>query len=318
MPGKDYAMKNLSFAIASTALLAGSVFAAAQGAKLPVGEKPDTISSDVAATTYSFTEVNYKGDTFTQLLAINNNNVIAGYHGSGLDPANPNKGFTYTTAGGFVSQNYPGSAQTQVIGINDSNDASGFWVDAKGNNYSWYQAGGLFRSPTFPGTKFNQFLSFNNNGEAAGYSQDSAGNFHPYVWNRANIYASYLLPTAVSAQATGKNNIGAIVGFFIDSKNLTHGFQLYNGVFHEFDFPGATSTQCLGTNDSNEVVGTYTDTSNNVHGFYWKATVYTSLDDPNGIGSTIINGINNAGILVGFWGNTGAGISHGFIATPKL
>ena len=71
-------------------------------------------------------------------------------------------------------------------------------------------------------------------------------------------------------------------------------------------------------NDLGEVVGTYMDASANTHGFTWTATAgFNSIDDPNGIGTTIINGINNEGTLVGFWGNTAAGVSHGFVATPQ-
>src|SRR5260370_25480243 len=32
-------------------------------------------------TTYNFETINYTGDTFTQLLGINNSDMIAGYHG---------------------------------------------------------------------------------------------------------------------------------------------------------------------------------------------------------------------------------------------
>lgn len=317
MQERVLAMRFTSVAFASAALLLASTFAVAQDAKT-LAQKPDTIVPDVAATTYTFTEVNYPGDTFTQLLGINKNGEIAGYHGSGLDAEHPNKGFTYTTMGGFVGMNYPNSVQTQVIGINDVNGTSGFYIDTKGVTHSFYQYNGAFRSVDFPGTTFNQFLGFNNNNEAAGYWQDSAGNFHPYVWDESQVFTSYLIPGAVSAQATGRNNSGTVVGFYINSKGVNFGFIHYNGIMHTFTYPNATSTQCLGVNDSNVVVGTYTDTSNNIHGFVWNNGTYQSVDDPKGIGMTIINGINNAGTLVGFWGNTGAGISHGFIATPKL
>jgi len=182
--------------------------------------------------------------------------------------------------------------------------------------HGFYQVGGMYRTQDFPGTTFNQLLGWNNNQQAAGYSQDAAGNFHPYVWNKSTPYLSMLIPGAVSAQATNMNNVGSISGFYIDSTGTNHGFLFYNGNFTRFTYPGSTFTQCLGVNDSNEVVGTYTDTSNLTHGFVWKANVWQTIDDPKGIGSTVVNGINNAGTLVGFWGNVGAGISHGFVAVP--
>ena len=72
-------------------------------------------------------------------------------------------------------------------------------------------------------------------------------------------------------------------------------------------------------NDRDEVVGTYTVGSGSgavMHGFTWTpGGGFTSVDDPHGMGTTTINGVNNAGELVGFYidadGNT-----DGFLATP--
>jgi len=308
-------MNRISSILGSALLVLGCSMASAQSAE--VANKPEAVVTPAVAVTYSFTEVNFANDTFTQLLGINKNGIVAGYHGSGMDAQHPNQGFTFNVANhAFTAMNYPSAVQTQVIGINDINGTSGFYVDSKNVTHAFYQAGGAFRTQDFPGTTFNQFLGWNNNQQAAGYSQDAAGNFHPYVWNKSTPYLSLLIPGAVSAQATNMNNLGAIAGFYIDSAKVNHGFLFYNGGFARLTYPGSTFTQALGVNDSNEVVGTYTDTSNLTHGFTWKAGVWQSIDDPNGIGSTVVNGINNAGTLVGFWGNVGAGISHGFVAVP--
>ena len=297
-------------AIAAALLVAGCTFASAQS--------NDEVATTVTPTTYKFTEVNFPGDEFTQLLGINNKGVIAGYHGSGLDPQHPNKGFTMTLPNHFTTQNYPNSAQTQVIGINDRGDTAGFFIDTANNTHGFYQVLGNFRPLTFPGTTFNQSLSYNNNSQAASYWQDSAGNFHPYIYNRSTPLVSILIPGAVSAQSTCINNLGAVSGFYIDNQNVNHGFLFENGLFIRLNYPKSTFTQALGVNDLGEVVGTYMDASANTHGFTWTATAgFNSIDDPKGIGTTIINGINNEGTLVGFWGNTAAGVSHGFVATPQ-
>ena len=60
-----------------------------------------------AQTEYNFTSVNYPDDTFTQLLAINSENIIAGYHGAATTAANPNKGFTYNPSTKvFTNENF--------------------------------------------------------------------------------------------------------------------------------------------------------------------------------------------------------------------
>jgi len=307
-------MYRISNVLGSALLVLGCAVASAQSPE--VAEKVDVVVSPAAAITYTFTEVNFAGDTFTQLLGINKNGVIAGYHGSGADAQHPNQGFTLTLPNTFTAENYPGAVQTQVIGINDSNGTAGFFVDSKAVTHGFYQVGTAFRPIDFPGTTFNQTLSWNNNQQGAGYSQDKAGNFHPYYWNKSTPFVSIVIPGAVSAQATNINNNGAVSGFYIDGTGTNRGFLFYSGQFRRLVYPGATFTQALGVNDSNEVVGVYTDSSNLTHGFTWTNGVWQSIDDPNGIGSTVVNGINNAGTLVGFWGNTAAGISHGFVAVP--
>jgi len=65
------------------------------------------------------------------------------------------------------------------------------------------------------------------------------------------------------------------------------------------------------------VVGSYTDSAGNSHGFVYreKAGTFQSVDDPNGVGTTVVNGINDKGDLVGFFGT--APINSGFLATPS-
>lgn len=41
---------------------------------------------------------------------------------------------------------------------------------------------------------------------------------------------------------------------------------------------------------------------------------WQSIDDPNGIGTTVVNGVNDAGYLVGFYGT--APLNSGFVAIP--
>jgi uncharacterized membrane protein len=82
------------------------------------------------------------------------------------------------------------------------------------------------------------------------------------------------------------------------------------------DAPDSTSTQALGLNNKGSVVGVYVDNSGNSHGFVYSITqgTFVTVDDPNGIGTTVVNGINDNGVLVGFYGTSP--INTGFVATP--
>src|SRR6202162_2856662 len=126
----------------------------------------------LADTIYSFQTVNFPGDTFTQLLGINNSGTIAGYHGSGA-AGHPNKGFVLTLPNHFTSENFPGSVQTQVIGINDSGNTDGFYIDSKGTNHGFLTQGATFETRDYPGTTFNQLLGLNNLLQFSGFYADS-------------------------------------------------------------------------------------------------------------------------------------------------
>jgi hypothetical protein len=278
---------------------------------------------------YIYQNVINPGDpTFNQELGINNAGTIAGYFGSGAPNGTPppftltpNQGYTvgspYTS---FTSENFPGSGQTQVIGINNGGVTVGFYADSNGattpNFFGFVDQGNTFtqvNDPNTPGTgpTTNQLLGVNDNGTAAGFYVDSSGNSHAYLYDIATqSFTDILLPSldnATSATATGVNNAGTVIGFFL-SGGVTEGFLDSGGTFTNFEAAGSTNTMFLGMNNVGQVVGVYQDGNGFNHGFVYSIATgtYTTVDDPNAVlanGGTTINGINDNGQLVGFYGN---------------
>ena len=271
-------------------------------------------------TSYSFQEVNYPHDTFTQLLGINNEGVIAGYHNFAL-----NSGFRLVLPNNFTTENAPLGAQgTQVLGINNTNFTVGFYVDKNGKTHGFERNPNtnLYAAIGFPGTVFNQLLGVNDHGQASGYYSNSINNStpdFPYIYDiGGQVFEVLYIPGAVGgAQATGINNTQQVCGFYVDKAGKNHGFFLNFGALTTLDFPGSTFTQALGLNNVNEVVGSYQDNAGASHGFVYNTVTkkYQAVDDPNGIGTTVVNGTNDKHQLVGFWGV--APVNIGFVATPK-
>ncbi len=234
--------------------------------------------------------------------------------------AQDNKGFTRARSSTFTNENFPNSAQTQVIGINNDDKTSGFYIDDNGKTHGFTDFRGSFLKVDYPGTSFNQLLSQNDLGQAAGYystKADGTGPDHAYIYDEfGGVFELLNIPGSATAQATGINNSERVCGFFVDANGVNHGFLLIGGQFSVLDFPASTGTQALGLNNKGLVVGTYTDTAGNTHGFVYreKTGTFRTVDDPNGVGTTIVNGINDKGVLVGFFGT--APINSGFIATP--
>jgi probable HAF family extracellular repeat protein len=268
------------------------------------------------AQNYSFKTINYPGDSFTQLLGINNTLLIAGYHNF-----NQNSGFRLKFPVGFTTENYPNSMMTQVIGINNTGTTDGFYVDNNGNTHGFTDINGTFATVDYPGTVFNQLLGQNDMGQASGYysmSQNNTTPDFPYIYDElgGGVFQVITIPAAVGgAQATGINNSQQISGFYIDANGVNHGFLLNFGLLVTLDAPGSTFTQALGLNNKGQVVGDYVDAGGNTHGFLWTSKGgFQTIDDPEGIGTTVVNGINDLGVRVWFYGT--APINSDFVAFP--
>ncbi|MGA2761497.1 MAG: hypothetical protein ABSF08_14400, partial [Candidatus Cybelea sp.] len=62
--------------------------------------------------------------------------------------------------------------------------------------------------------------------------------------------------------------------------------------------------------------GSYTDANGGMHGFHYANGEWTSIDDPSGIGITLVNGINDNGVIVGFI-TISSTVNTGFVGTPQ-
>ena len=336
-------MTSANFTRAGIKAAAAAVTAAATvtaAAAIALAGPASASTGAISASGYNFTTLNNPKDlTFNQLLGINAAGLISGYFGSGM-AGHPNKGYLlrlpYNTKHDYTNENFPGSAQTQVTGLNDFPNTVGFWANAKGANFGFYTStNGKFHQVDFPkatnaSPQVDQLLGINDHGIAVGFYTNSAGNNRGYMYNiHTNKYNRVLKPGApqglsgISLTATGINNFGTISGFYVigsGKRAKTVSFIKSGKHFLTFSRKGAVMTQAFGINDSNVVVGAYTTgTGANAksYGFTWtKAHGFTTVNDPHGIGTTLINGLNDRGELVGFYVD-GAGNTDGFIARPR-
>jgi hypothetical protein len=305
--------------VAAAAATAGS--AALAGPAIAATQSPADASAQ-----FAFQSVSDSADkTFNQLLGINNADTIAGYFGSG-EKGHPNKGYTLHVT--FKNENFMGAAQTQVIGINNEDATVGFWATSGGANHGFYSASnGSLHTADDPAasaakTVTDQLLGVNDHQIAVGFYADAKGTNHGYTYNIAtHSYGQVTVAGDSNVTASGINNNGDIAGFATNGAGATEGFLvLPNGHVVHLNVPGATMTQAFGVNDGDEVVGTYTvGTGNNAksYGFIWSPGFgFETINDPNGVGATTLNGINDRGQLVGFYTDQG-GNTIGLVARPQ-
>jgi hypothetical protein len=310
----------------AVALAATAVGTAAAAAPAIAAASPPDASGN-----YAFETLNNAHDpTFNQLLGINDNGKIVGYFGSGK-PGHPNKGYRLLPPygqGSYINENFPHSAQTQVTGLNNHGLTVGFWVNAKGANHGFYAVNGQhFRQVDFPTAdnakpQVDQLLGVNDSDVAVGFYTDGQGTNHGYSFNiLTHRFRSINVNGDTSVTAAAINDLGDVAGFATNSAGTMEAFlKQSNGRLIRLNFPGASSTQAFGVNNGDEVVGQYmvgTGNSATTHGFVWAPGLgFENVDDPNGIGATTINGVNDHGDLVGFYTDSN-GNTDGLLATPQ-
>jgi len=112
------------------------------------------------------------------------------------------------------------------------------------------------------------------------------------------------------------NEIGDIVGEFIDSAGVTRGFTRFvNGSFSQpIVNPNDTVgfTEGRGINNFRKVVGDYAASDGTLHSFFLWGTTFTEYDVPSAIQTNLL-GINELGDLTGGLDPDGSGIFQGFI-----
>ncbi len=309
---------------------------AVAGASLGAVAAPALADPHAQSINYQFATLDNAQDaTFNQLLGINNEGVIAGYFGSGAQD-HPNKGYLLSAPyqGSYVDENFPGSVQTQVTGLNDLGVTVGFWSSMNNasqvnDNHGFVEYRGQFHTADFPTASpasppVDQLLGINDRDVAVGFYTDANGNNHGYEYNISrNTYSAVVDPNSPGASLTTAaiNQYRQVAGFYTNPvTGNTDGFLLTDrDSFRDLAAPDASSTMALGVNDFDEVVGVYqvgTGSNAVMHGFTWTPeSGFRTVDDPNGVGTTTINGVNDQGQLVGFYVDS-AGNTDGLLATP--
>jgi YVTN family beta-propeller protein/probable HAF family extracellular repeat protein len=126
----------------------------------------------------------------------------------------------------------------------------------------------------------------------------------------AQQFATINVPGAFSTNLSAINNLGQIVGDYEDDSGNVHGFLLSGGTFTTIDYPGATWTIPEAINNNGDIVGSY-ETESGDYGFLFRNGVFSSISDPAFPEGTIVSGIADTGLMVGY-GTDANSHEHGF------
>jgi len=157
----------------------------------------------------------------------------------------------------------------------------------------------------FTGVDATVFTGINNQHQVVGFLTVGnvlisfiISNFDPVAGNLGTA-DQVLVPGSLLTVATGVNDAGNVVGFYLDGQAQEHGFLLQGGAYTTIDFPGAIATEANGTNKHGDIVGDYTDGAGVVHGFTLMNGRFQDVDAPFATAGLSVRGINDSRIVVG-------------------
>jgi hypothetical protein len=257
----------------------------------------------------------YPGDTFTEVLSINNQffPTVVGFHGATV-PQGFVANFGPLT---FTPQNFPGSVTSMVTGINNAGSTSGAYVDTAGTSHGYTDIGGSFATVDEPGTVFNQALGINDASTTVGYASatDPTGHTGEVAYRQAaGAFTDLVLPANVNSQAVGINDAGAIVGFYQPTSTTSLGFLDVGGAITTLDPFGSSFVRALGIGQGGLIVGSWVDSMGATHGFFDIGGGFKSFDVA-GASSSVVTGVANGGFdFVGYYVDASTHDTVGFIA----
>ena len=128
-------------------------------------------------------------------------------------------------------------------------------------------------------------------------------------------FSTVQIKTALDTRVFGTNNAGVLVGAYVDSGGVDHGFMMKGTKLTKIDDPNGSGTNCLGINTAGDVVGFYTNSGGVSQGFLRHAGKFKDIA-PSGSTSSEAVGINDQGEISGEYVDA-SGVTHGFIWNGK-
>jgi len=152
----------------------------------------------------------------------------------------------------------------------------------------------------------------NNLGQAVGFSTAANGAFNNFVRNVDASFTALSFTGSAEAMANGLNSSGQVVGGLGSTA-----FFLTNGGNTVIPLPSVTgmttAEAAFGINDRGTIVGQYTDSATGTSpGFVYAQGNFTTLNPVANDAQVFAQGINNNGLVIGFY-NTDGAHDHGFL-----
>ena len=278
-----------------------------------IGYTEAQLESETLTVDYIFETIEVPGVDFLEVTASTD---FGDYAGNTRSPDGEKIiGFTLID-GVFSTYDFPGSQNTYFYALGNNGNAAGHYKDSDGLYHGVILENGELRQYDFPGAAETHIYGISDEtGALSGNIVDAAGVTHAFSGELIITF-----PGAVNTYGDFVNAAGAVVGSYVDTDGMPHGFVRHpDGSFTTIDLPEIPNLQFL-------FVNTITDLG--VIGFRAKAVddilrSYILLPDGSlhevqlpGSVITVVRNVNQDGSIIGFY-DLADGRRLGFVGRPK-
>lgn len=251
------------------------------------------------------------GGVLTFAWGINDSNVVTG---EWQDSSGNIHGFYGPDDGSDYTSFDDSGGSTEARGISVNGTITGYDT---GTLVPWEMStNGTLTDITRKGMDLNEIAQgINKSGIFAGNYDNTSGTSVGYLGSKAKYKSAFKLKGIKNTGYAGRgiDDAGDLVGWYLDSSGIEHGFLLSSGKVTTVDDPNGTEGTALeGINNKGTISGLYTDSSGNRHGFTYaiKSKKFTEITIS---GSAVVEawGINDLGNVV-----LDDGTSQGYVYCP--
>jgi len=258
---------------------------------------------------------------------------------------------SFVYAATWTTIDVPGATHTLVCGIDSAGDLVGGYGDGT-STHGFVLSGGIYTTIDVPGALGTVVYGINDLGQIVG-SAKKGGTFFGFVFDGVN-FTEFSYPGSDDTFGFGINNAGQVVGQYSENGH-EHGFEWDKGIFTNLDVPNSGWNAATGIDNQSRTFGTTTPLNTqeldifirspqgdfriinigtnvvtrgvNDHKvlvgataeafkFNIKTKTLVTMEFPHvGSHTTSCMGINNSGVIVGFYKHDKK--LHGFVRTPN-
>lgn len=208
----------------------------------------------------------------------------------------------------FTTFKISGAVQTFPAAVNNSGVIVGIYQDSSAAYHGFMLSGKKATTIDDPNGTNTECQGVNLNGAISivGFYTNSSGNSVGFLYTPKNKnFTDITGPAGATAVAADSiNDKGEIVGYYIDSTQVTHGFYLAGGKYHyPLDVPGASATYPSAINDKGNIVLYWVDSKGAYESSQlpnYESTKYKTINVP-GAASSFAQNLNSVGDISYAW-----------------